>query len=53
MSRAMANQMDPRFPPVSRWQRFFGIIQALFRLFAPLLDKLTTKRTSRKKNDCI
>lgn len=29
MSRAMANQMDKRFPPVRRWQWFFGVAQAI------------------------
>lgn len=51
ISRAMANQMDPRFPPVSQWQFFFGITQALSGLLAPLLDKLTTKKIRPKRNE--
>jgi len=37
MSRAMASRMDVRFPPVSRWQWFFGITQALVRLIEGIL----------------
>jgi uncharacterized protein (DUF362 family) len=44
-SRSFANQMDPRFPPVSRYQWFFGSIQALSRHLASLIDKFTTKPT--------
>jgi len=32
-SRAFASHQDPRFPPVSRWQWFFGIFQRLTRFF--------------------
>lgn len=45
MSRAFsgATWMDTRFPPVSRGQWFFGILQALTRL----VEGLMTKRSSR------
>ena len=39
MSRGMASQMDPRFPPVRRGQWFFGTIQAAVRLFEGLGTK--------------
>ena len=35
-SRAFASHQDPRFPPVSRWQWFFGIFQRLTRFFENL-----------------
>ena len=38
-SRAMASQMDRRFPPVRRGQWFFSITQALVRLIEGLLTK--------------
>jgi uncharacterized protein (DUF362 family) len=39
MSRLMASRMDPRFPPVSRWQWFFGVGQALVRLIEGFMTK--------------
>ena len=30
-SRAFAERQDPRFPPVSRWQWFYGILQSMTR----------------------
>ncbi len=38
-SRAMAAHQDPRFPPVSRAQWFFGAIQGLTRVVERLLTK--------------
>ncbi len=38
-SRAMAAHQDPRFPPVSRAQRLFGVFQSLTRLGERLLTK--------------
>ena len=35
-SRAMANQQDKRFPPVSRTQWLFGILQRISRIFERL-----------------
>ena len=45
MSRAMANKMDARFPPVKQCQWFFGTTQTLTRWFEPVLEWLTTKKT--------
>jgi uncharacterized protein (DUF362 family) len=36
LSRAFASQQDRRFPPVSRWQWLFGILQAISRLIEPI-----------------
>jgi uncharacterized protein (DUF362 family) len=36
LSRALASQQDPRFPPVYQWQWFFGIFQAIARMIEPL-----------------
>jgi len=36
LSRALASEQDKRFPPVSRWQWFFGILQGMTRLFESL-----------------
>ena len=38
-SRALASPQDRRFPPVSRWQWFFGVLQAGTRLIERLLVK--------------
>jgi len=40
-SRSFASQQDKRFPPVSRAQWFFGILQRLSRLFERLLVSKT------------
>jgi uncharacterized protein (DUF362 family) len=45
MSRAMASRMDPRFPPRSRAQWFFGLTQRLVRA----IESLGTKRTSEQE----
>lgn len=43
LSRALASSQDKRFPPVSRWQWFFGLIQKV----SQLVERLTvTKRTA-------
>jgi hypothetical protein len=31
-SRAFASRQDMRFPPVTKWQWFFGILQGITRL---------------------
>jgi uncharacterized protein (DUF362 family) len=50
MSRAMANQMDKRFPPVRRWQWFFGIAQAI----TGLVENLGGKRSRQVSQEtCI
>ncbi len=36
-SRAFASDQDKRFPPVSRWQWLFGILQKITRLFERLM----------------
>ena len=38
-SRALASEQDKRFPPVSRWQWFFGILQSISQLVERLLVK--------------
>lgn len=48
MSRAMASRMDKRFPPVSRWQWFFGITQAVVRFFENLFTKNTDPEKERR-----
>jgi uncharacterized protein (DUF362 family) len=45
LSRAVATQMDPRFPPVSRGAWFFRITQAIVRV----IERLITKQTDPKK----
>lgn len=40
-SRALASEQDGRFPPVKRWQWFFGILQTL----SGILTRLTTTKT--------
>ena len=37
MSRAMANRMDPQFPPVKRWQWFFAMTQGITGIVENLL----------------
>lgn len=41
MSRAFANEQDPRFPRVSRWQRLFELLNAITRI----VDRLFVTRT--------
>jgi uncharacterized protein (DUF362 family) len=45
MSRSMASQMDPRFPPVRKGQWFFGIIQAVVRFSEGLGTKQVEARS--------
>lgn len=46
-SRAFASYQDKRFPPVKRWQWFFGPIQWTVRIFESIISPKRRGRTKR------